>query len=889
MSRHARIRISAGAVVLALIACAMLVNTTQGAGTSYTYTFDGDPGSPVSMYGMSDFDVQVHSRDAQNHPNTMTAVQGAHTDSCGAPGEQNQNGHTVTTPEGSVYQCKNHLMTTIRDDGYGLIELTPNRLLDWSDGEATLSIDVSTFRSSNRDWWDMYLTAWDAQLALPFSTGEVDLQGNPKGDYLHIDSQLAEKTFTWEGDNVSGPPGWAQPQIQMDSAMTRSTYVLTIRKNGTFDFCKPDENICFAKNAQSGLNITQAVVQFGHHSYNPRKDPQFCSCEQIENTWHWDNLYMSDSVPFTIIRANERYQLNAGTLTFSSPAPANSYLRFSAIGGVKINGQSVSPQTFLGHEEHFSSYLVPIPKGATSVQYQGTSGWFGPAMIKDASVFSQSGGGGAAPTNTAVPPTNTPGSQPTNTPTKTPVAPTATPVPSVGGLPLTGNRIQWLGKDWYLHGANLPWYNWSCDFGCNGNGGVSSNAVKNAIEPVLTSAANAGMTNIRWWMFPGDPWQITTDANGTPTGINNAVFADIDAALALAEKHDLYYTFVLFSGPDGLPREWMTDSAKRTALANVLGTQLFRRYANNPHILSWEIMNEPEFKIWSGDYTEAEVVNTVKAIAAQANAETTSYVTVGSAMLDGLGMWTGAGLDYYEVHWYDYMQPGDWCAFCTDYATVRETYNLDAPLVIGEYYGGSDINPLQRLNGWYDKGYAGAWAWSLFPGKTSDNLAVDMSAATTFAANHSDDGPHATSGPPPTATPTKTSVPPTNTPSNTPTPTATSTDTPATATPTTTSPGDFETSATASVRSFTLRVPVTSTEKCTVDVVIRVVGLDGAVVYAKVYARRAFKAGQTRTFSFAWTPATSVPAGSYHVELAIIGSGGKVLSLNEWAAELIVD
>ncbi len=288
--------------------------------------------------------------------------------------------------------------------------------------------------------------------------------------------------------------------------------------------------------------------------------------------------------------------------------------------------------------------------------------------MRDVSIFSLSRRGRSSPdkhqrtahrrTPTRCRPTNTPGSQPTNTPTKTPVAPTATPTPSVGGLPLTGNRIQWLGKDWYLHGANLPWYNWSCDFGCNGNGGVSSNAVKNAIEPVLTSAANAGMTNIRWWMFPGDPWQITTNANGTPTGINNAVFADIDAALALAEKHDLYYTFVLFSGPDGLPREWMTDSAKRTALANVLGTQLFRRYANNPHILSWEIMNEPEWKIWSGDYTQAEVVNTVKAIAAQANAETTSYVTVGSAMLDGLEMWTGAGLDYYEAHWYDYMAAG---------------------------------------------------------------------------------------------------------------------------------------------------------------------------------------------------------------------------------------
>jgi hypothetical protein len=332
----------------------------------------------------------------------------------------------------------------------------------------------------------------------------------------------------------------------------------------------------------------------------------------------------------------------------------------------------------------------------------------------------------AETTSTSVPPSNTP-----LPPTPTPTSPDNGP----------DNRVAWQGGAWYLHGANLPWFNWSCDFGCNHDGGASSAVVRSAVGARLATASAAGMKNVRWWMFPGDPWQVTTNDAGTPIGINESVYTDLDAALALAEEHGIYYTFVLFSGPDGLPRSWMSDMDHRAALANVLGTQLFRRYANHPRILSWEVFNEPEFKIWSGEFSESEVVDTVRAIAAQANAETTSYVTVGSAMLDGLEMWVGIGLDYYQAHWYDYMESGGWCARCTDYATVQASYGLDAPLVIGEYFGGPDADALQRLEDWYAKGYAGAWAWSLFPDHTFDHLAVDEAASTAFANLHEDIGP----------------------------------------------------------------------------------------------------------------------------------------------------
>ena len=81
-----------------------------------------------------------------------------------------------------------------------------------------------------------------------------------------------------------------------------------------------------------GLPFDQAVVQFGHHSYNPEKTDG-CGvgstpCEA--GTWHWNNISLSPSVPFSMIKAQQRFANAASpAVTFSSPAPANAYLRFS--------------------------------------------------------------------------------------------------------------------------------------------------------------------------------------------------------------------------------------------------------------------------------------------------------------------------------------------------------------------------------------------------------------------------------------------------------------------------------------------------------------------------------------------------------------------------------
>jgi hypothetical protein len=311
----------------------------------------------------------------------------------------------------------------------------------------------------------------------------------------------------------------------------------------------------------------------------------------------------------------------------------------------------------------------------------------------------------------------------------------ATPVHALS----SGTRITWQGRDWFLQGANVPWFNWACDFGCNGKSGVTNPSVSNALNAKFQQAQASGLHTIRWWVFEGDAWQVSKDSAGRPIGINPAVYADFDAALQLADKYDLYYDFVLFSAPTAIPHPWLTDTSTRGRLASVLGA-LFAHYKDNPRVMTWEVFNEPEWDIMNGKIDSGSVQATVRAIADSVHANSSAYVTVGGALMSQLPLMVGQHLDYYQVHWYDVMKGAD-CVRCTDYATARDKYRLDAPLVVGELYAPASVDAAQRFTDLYDKGYAGAWPWSLFADHTGDHYSVDLNAERAFSSQRGDLGP----------------------------------------------------------------------------------------------------------------------------------------------------
>jgi hypothetical protein len=451
-----------------------------------------------------------------------------------------------------------------------------------------------------------------------------------------------------------------------------------------------------------------------------------------------------------------------------------------------------------------------------------------------------------------------------------------------------GSRISWQGKSWYLQGANLPWYNWSCDFGCGSSSGVSNSGVSSNLATTFAQAQASGVHVVRWWMFEGSPWQITKDGSGAPSGVDPRVYTDIDAALQLAQKYDIYFDFVLFSAPSAVPSAWLTDASQQAKLASVIG-KLAGHYTGNSRVLSWEVFNEPDFDIWNNKVAQAPVQGAVKAIASAVHANSTAYVTVGSGMLDGLPMWVGLGLDYYQAHWYDYMNQGNYDAMLWSYADVKARYKLDAPLVIGEFYASTSVNALSRDNYWYDKGYAGSWAWSLLPSHTYDGMSIDLAAAKTFLGQHSDLGPLASGGAgaaaplasptaaPPTATPS-----PTRTPSPTPAPVKIASPTPAptkTATPPAVNAPSSKPVPAACTNPALKAGPASPQKTGTVVTLTATASCGGTAQYefwvgtpAGVWSVvRAYSTGST----FSWTTA-GLPRGTYTLSVHVRNVGSTV-------------
>lgn len=451
-------------------------------------TFNGAPTTPqpFTQIGQNAWDIAVHSRDIDTLQ-TLHQQEAHHGPECTPPLDATGGLVTHQTTgvyEDAVFKCKDHVMTAINEGGYGVIYLTPNRLIDISNGTTTLKFDVSTYRSASRDWIDLWITPYADNMQLPLDSWLPDLQGTPK-NAIHIkQDQGIFKTYIirdYVETEISSNQFSKYDDILIQSPKDRATFELQLSKTH-IKFGMPPQPLTSDRSAYwvdtdiPELGWTQGVVQLGHHSYNPTKDCPVANVPGPDgtckpNTWHWDNVQISNSIPFIMIKADKRtINNNTETLNFSLPAPENAHLRFSAVGTVEVSfnmGATYTPAarqqgsaetSGQHHPEHFSSYWTPIPIGTQIVKFKFSGdGWYNgawPYLAKDFAIWaldsedsslpSQTPTTTATVTITPVPSTashtptprltttNTPTPTATRTPTPTPIPiPTSTPTPAI--------------------------------------------------------------------------------------------------------------------------------------------------------------------------------------------------------------------------------------------------------------------------------------------------------------------------------------------------------------------------------------------------------------------------------------------------------------------------
>lgn len=361
---------------------------------SFLETFDGEPEQPKS-WDSPNWDVTVHSRDVDTwlELNAMNAAHGAN---CETPPTT----HMITAYEDAVYQCRDHLMTAINADGYGTIYLTPDHMVDFSEGEAVIRFDLSTARESGRDWIDLWISPYDNHLQLPLTDWLPALSGEPR-ESVHIMMNLGENS-NFKGEVIHDfeveelphtDDGWLGYQYILDpSHKKRETFELRISETH-IKFGIPEYDLWWIDTDIKELGWDKGVVQFGHHSYDPTQDCEDCG----PNTWHWDNVSIEPATPFTMIPANRRY-IDADTkanVTFDKPAPENAHLRFAGIGNnieVSFDGGQTWEEAQLQEQEqyadeHFHSYWTPVPAGTTEVHVRGQAWWGAGWHVRDLSIW----------------------------------------------------------------------------------------------------------------------------------------------------------------------------------------------------------------------------------------------------------------------------------------------------------------------------------------------------------------------------------------------------------------------------------------------------------------------------------------------------------------------
>lgn len=465
-------------------------------------SFDGSPATPQDYSNPHNFDIMVFGVDP-SEPNLAQ-----HGPDCAAPGfpYDATNTHHISTAGQAVFLCKDHLMTAPGLAGYGAVYMTPPAVADFSGGSARISWDMSTLRTSSRDWVYVTLTPFLERHEMPFLNndqhipphnivlrlGGVDtfevFQGRTDGSY-RLNGQGSDYGTSW--DDVFA----AQKPPMMQDGARRDTFSITLTRT-TVSLClenrpyKGQENFCWARNVQLREPLDPAVwhdqanVQWTHVVYNAEKS---CETDAIAtgqydantvndstgkvhnpygdlhcppNTWHWDNMSINPSMPYSVIVSNPP---GAGTtspapfaVSFSKPAPEGSYLNFVSWGDtpqLRVSfdqGRTwVLPHfqqaTALDHPEVGENIFMPIPTGQTSAMVRGANGYWGSYQSYNFGIISPPAAAAPAPVVTPAPiatavsavsptpetatltplPTATATLQPTAT-----VAPTDTPVPT---------------------------------------------------------------------------------------------------------------------------------------------------------------------------------------------------------------------------------------------------------------------------------------------------------------------------------------------------------------------------------------------------------------------------------------------------------------------------
>ncbi len=279
-------------------------------------------------------------------------------------------------------------------------------------------------------------------------------------------------------------------------------------------------------------------------------------------------------------------------------------------------------------------------------------------------------------------------------------------------------------------GVNLPWLDYGQDFGASAwrpQGGVAQADRRERMHEALSRVADTGTGLVRWWLLGDGRSGLRETASGRRVRLDEHLLDDLEAAVEGLRRAGLRVIFVLsdflwFAAPrlvDGVQtggRGYLArESGLRAELMGAVFAPVVERWGREPTIAAWDLCNEPEWAtlgLGTLDPRQALSRRQMRAflqdLLATVRSRASQPLTVGLASARWLRFVRGLGLDFYQVHWYDSLDP------VTTLVAPVARRRLDRPLLLGEFpTRGAGLAPEAIVERAVEAGYSGALAWSL--------------------------------------------------------------------------------------------------------------------------------------------------------------------------------
>ena len=319
--------------------------------------------------------------------------------------------------------------------------------------------------------------------------------------------------------------------------------------------------------------------------------------------------------------------------------------------------------------------------------------------------------------------------------------------------PLYSATITYNGKAYYINGINVPWNQFGSDAGSHYQWGHLYNSAW--FETFFTQCQQYGVNCVRLWIHCDGRSSPEFNDSGSVTGLDATFLPDFTDILARGQAHNVMVMPCLWSfdmtkdntgsaGKYGGKHSDLIRSVQKTQsyIDNAL-IPMVTRFANTPNLFAWEIINEPEWSVsdigagGAGDMVlKVEMQRFCGMIASAIHANSNKMVTVGSAALKWcsprvgpavLNMWSDSALkaacgndakavlDFYQIHYYDWMNNADWGydPFQLSPAKTPTWWQLDKPVLVGECPAKDGIYTMtQMISNCFTNGYCGIMPWS---------------------------------------------------------------------------------------------------------------------------------------------------------------------------------